>query len=224
MLFRSGSDLTAKKSWFLFDDEIVAIGSDINSNSGRMIETTVEQRKIEGSNTLIINGMNQSEILDWTDTIQDVEWAYLEGDREDTHIGYYFPDKATLHAKRETRTGTFHEVSLNNDHKLYSNNYLTMWLDHGKSPEQETYAYALLPGKTEAEIADYAAAPQFKVLAQTAAVHAVRETSLGMLGINFWQAGAVEYITAQTPCSLMVKAPLHSSEVLEILFVPIFAA
>ncbi|WP_171056078.1 polysaccharide lyase family 8 super-sandwich domain-containing protein [Paenibacillus sinopodophylli] len=41
-----GSTLTAKKSWFMFDDEIVALGAGINSFDNRMIETTIENRML----------------------------------------------------------------------------------------------------------------------------------------------------------------------------------
>ncbi|KRE69601.1 polysaccharide lyase family 8 super-sandwich domain-containing protein [Paenibacillus sp. Soil750] len=42
----AGSTLKAKKSWFTFDDEIVALGSGINSTDGRVIETTIENRSL----------------------------------------------------------------------------------------------------------------------------------------------------------------------------------
>lgn len=53
----------AKKSWFMFDDEVVALGSDIRStldNSG--VETIVENRKVamDKSNTLTVNGVVQN--------------------------------------------------------------------------------------------------------------------------------------------------------------------
>lgn len=38
------STLTAKKSWFMFDDEIVALGAGISSTDNRTIETIVENR------------------------------------------------------------------------------------------------------------------------------------------------------------------------------------
>ncbi len=39
-------DLTAKKAWFFFDDEIVCLGTDINSTTGSSVYTTVENRKL----------------------------------------------------------------------------------------------------------------------------------------------------------------------------------
>lgn len=54
----TGSSLSGKKSWFLFDDEMVALGSDIKNLSGNPTETIVENRQLThaGDNKLIING------------------------------------------------------------------------------------------------------------------------------------------------------------------------
>ncbi|MFD2328103.1 polysaccharide lyase family 8 super-sandwich domain-containing protein [Cohnella sp. GCM10020058] len=41
-----GSSLTAKKSWFMFDDEVVALGAGINSTDNRTIETTIDNRML----------------------------------------------------------------------------------------------------------------------------------------------------------------------------------
>jgi hypothetical protein len=41
-----GSTLKAKKSWFMFDDEVVALGTGITSTDNRTIETTVENRML----------------------------------------------------------------------------------------------------------------------------------------------------------------------------------
>ncbi|OAS22099.1 polysaccharide lyase family 8 super-sandwich domain-containing protein [Paenibacillus oryzisoli] len=42
----ASSSLKARKSWFMFDDEIVALGSGINSTDNRKIETTIENRML----------------------------------------------------------------------------------------------------------------------------------------------------------------------------------
>lgn len=43
--------LMAKKSWFMFDDEVVALGSDINANDGFEVQTVVENRKLKKTET-----------------------------------------------------------------------------------------------------------------------------------------------------------------------------
>src|SRR5690606_36369454 len=56
----SGGSPSAHKSWFMFDDEVVALGSDIKTTTprGREVETVVENRKLNaaGTNTLTVDG------------------------------------------------------------------------------------------------------------------------------------------------------------------------
>lgn len=96
----SNMNVSAKKSWFMFDDEVVALGAGINSTSGRTIETVVENRAINsnGSNTLIVNGIEKPVNNGWSESMNNVDWAYLEGTG-----GYYFPGGTTLKGLREER-------------------------------------------------------------------------------------------------------------------------
>ena len=53
----------SRKSWFMFDDEVVAVGSDIRSTlAGSDVETIVENRKVnlDKSNVLTVNGEEQA--------------------------------------------------------------------------------------------------------------------------------------------------------------------
>ena len=43
------NDLTAKKSWFMFDDEVVALGADIQSTTGFEVQTVLDNRLLTGS-------------------------------------------------------------------------------------------------------------------------------------------------------------------------------
>lgn len=53
-----GSTLKAKKSWFMFDDEVVALGTGITSTDNRTIETTIENRML--TKTQITQGIDPS--------------------------------------------------------------------------------------------------------------------------------------------------------------------
>lgn len=66
--------------------------------------------------------------------------------------------------------------------------YFTLWLDHGKSPKDATYAYVLLPGCDAAATAAFAAAPGVEILANTPQVQAARNTKEGVTGFSFWEA------------------------------------
>jgi hypothetical protein len=93
-----GVTLTEKKSWFMFDDEVVCLGAGITSTDNRPIETTVENRKLDrtGSNAFTVNRVSQSKVPGWTETMAGVTWAHLAGTASAAGIGYYFPQAATI--------------------------------------------------------------------------------------------------------------------------------
>ncbi|MEK3884651.1 polysaccharide lyase family 8 super-sandwich domain-containing protein [Paenibacillus sp. PL2-23] len=207
----SGRTLNARKSWFMFDDEIVALGSGITSTDGIAVETIVENRKLSaaGSETLTVNGTAQSSTLGWSDTLTGVQWAHLAGSPPGSDIGYYFPQTADINALREARTGKWSQINTRPGTPSHSitNNYMTMWFNHGANPSAASYEYVLLPNKTSAQVASYAAAPSIEVLANTAEVQAVRDNILGIVGANFWTDGAheVDFIKSNKKASVMTK-------------------
>src|SRR5690606_6999616 len=117
----------------------------------------------------------------------NINWAHLEGNAPGSDIGYYFPGTANVKALREARSGNWNEVGTSNAAAAAS--YLTMYYDHGANPEDASYAYAVLPNKSAAEMAAYSASPKIEVLANTGDVQSVKQTELGMTGANFWTSG-----------------------------------
>ncbi|NCZ52893.1 MAG: hypothetical protein EBY81_03215, partial [Verrucomicrobia bacterium] len=51
----AGTELYAKKSWFMLDDEIVCLGAGITCTSGGQVDTTVENRKLGKTGTTTFN-------------------------------------------------------------------------------------------------------------------------------------------------------------------------
>ena len=102
------ADVEAKKSWFMFDDEVVALGAGITSTSGRTIETVFENRAInsQGNNTLTVNGIAKPSSLGWSETMNDVNWIHLDGTG-----GYVFPDSTQVKGLRERREGEWYDIN-----------------------------------------------------------------------------------------------------------------
>ncbi|MGV2881706.1 hyaluronate lyase [Paenibacillus sonchi] len=203
--------LGAKKSWFMFDDEMVSLGAGITSTDNIAVETIMENRKLNtaGSNTLTVNGEVQPSSLGWSDTIDLVDWAHLSGSTAGADTGYYFPQNVSLAAMREARTGNWKQINPRpvTPSTPITRNYMTLWLNHGMNPSSGEYQYVLLPGKTAAQVAAYAAAPDIEVLANSSSVQAVKETELGIIGANFWEDGAssVDLITVSKKASVMTR-------------------
>ena len=205
-----GSTLTAKKSWFLFDNEIVALGTGITSADQSVIETTVENRKLTdtGDNSFLVNGEPQLATLDGSAALANVSWAHLAGNVPGADLGYYFPQPTTLKGIREARTNLWSQINgKSGSSTLVARNYLTLWLDHGVNPANAGYAYVLLPNKSPAEVAGYAASPDIVILENSSRAQAVRETRLNLTAANFWNDGAatVAGITVDKKSSVMMQ-------------------
>ena len=215
-------DLKGKKSWFMFDDEIVCLGAGItNKNMELPVETTIENKKLrkDGSNQLLVNGekteipvkeANVKELVERTADIsgtsfEQVNWAHLEGNQS-VGTGYYFPEENTeIQVRRGQTTGSWKDVGTFEGES--TENYLEMWVDHGQNPENASYSYVLLPEISAEETENYAQAPKVTILENSSEVQAVRHETLKITGINFWQeqGGSIDGITSNKAASVMLQ-------------------
>jgi hyaluronate lyase len=208
------STLTAKKSWFVFDDEIVSLGSGITSTDNRAIETIVENRKISGDNVFTVNGTAKPSSIGWTEKMKDVSWGHLQGNVTGSDIGYYFPTAASVEGLREARTGKYTDIDNRSGtpNTPINSNYLTLWFDHGISPSNTTYQYVTLPNFSAQQTGDYAEDPDIVVLENTEEVQAVKERKLSIIGANFWKdmdstvmVDGVAWISSNKKASVMTR-------------------
>lgn len=206
-LHTPGTDLYAKKSWFMFDNEIVALGADIHSTEANHVETIIENRKIDGDNQFVVNGIEKSIEPGWSETIHDSQWAHLQGNVEGADIGYYFPESTEMQFLRETRTGSWAEMRKAESSEKISANYLTMWFDHGEAPIQGSYSYVLLPNMSKEKTQEYAANPDIIIIENSEHVQAVKDTKLCLIGANFWSDSlqTVDKITCDKKASVMMS-------------------
>ncbi|HEX6681992.1 MAG TPA: polysaccharide lyase 8 family protein [Candidatus Limnocylindrales bacterium] len=201
------SALRAKKSWFCFDQYVVALGAGITRRrdgaTQSRIETVVENRNLHasGTNALLVDGAAQPVTPGWDRKFQDPTWAHLEGVG-----GYVFPAGGSLRVLREERTGSWRNMHRTGPTAPITRRYVTMWFDHGDGPVDESYAYLLLPGASPARTAEIATDPgNVQILVNTNEIQAVRVPRLGLTAMNFWQAGSQSGIIVDAPCSLLIR-------------------
>ena len=211
----NNDSLKANKSWFMFDDEVVALGSGIISNDDYVVETIIDNKKINktGSNKLIIDGVKRDKALGWSEDIKGAKWAHVEGNTASSDIGYYFPKGSDINALREHRTGAWTDISKTTklskpiDPTQKENNFLCLYIDHGKAPKDATYSYVLLPNKSSDEVASYANNPKVQIIEDSSKVHAVKHMGLKIIAANFWnnEKTSVDIITSDKKSSVIVK-------------------
>ncbi len=203
------SDLEAKKSWFVFGDQIVSLGAGIKTTAGDTTETIVENRKIDNNNKLLVNG-SEAVAADSTEQ-KNASWAWLSENTKGSAIGYYFPEETQVSLKRETRTGKWSEVNANlsaGDADAVTKQYISIAMDHGMNPAGAAYSYVLLPGKTQEEMASYAKDNGIKILSNTDSLQAAADTVMGVSGYNFFAAGESEVPVQYGITKLTSDAPV----------------
>ena len=163
-----GVSLEAKKSWFLLDDAVIAVGSGIRSEADAPVETTVENRMLRGDASFF--------------QAPNGKWAYLDGTG-----GYYFPNGAGWKTAEIERQGSWKDITESGSTASLKRRYRTIWLDHGAKPDGVKYAYAILPDTTRAQMEAYAAAPGFQIVENSENAHAISVQKAGMRAVNFWK-------------------------------------
>ncbi|MEU1150444.1 polysaccharide lyase 8 family protein [Streptomyces sp. NPDC005863] len=212
-LLADGSTLRARKVWFCLDDVVVALGADIGARDGRTIETVVENRVLRGAGPtrrLLVDGLPQPGHDGWSARRRSARWGHLDGTG-----GYVFPDfpgrprDLGLHALREERAGAWRDINTGADTggstTEVRRRYLTLWLDHGVSPDAASYAYVLLPGASAAATALWALARPVRIVANDATVQAVEARREGVFAAHFWAAGRAGGLAASGPGTVLVR-------------------
>lgn len=202
--------LTALKSWFLFGNHIIALGSDITSRNSAKVETIIDNRKlsplgehaITADGTRICRKTGSAEI----ETLNP-KWIHMAGSERGADVGYFFPEQCCVHAMREQRQGTWKEINDAGSPEKMERFYQMLWFDHGEAPAGDTYAYVLLPGYSEQETACFAEEPRVRILELNAQVHAVEDSELGITAAHFWKPGW--YTSGGIACSSQASIVLQ---------------
>lgn len=198
----SSINTSARKGWFYFDDEVVCLGAGINSTNQYNIATTVNQCILD-NNLFISTGGQVSTIEDKTPVSTNPDWV-LHG-----KVGYIFPQGANISISRETRTGNWKSINSANPDRVTSKDIFGLWINHGTKPQNDAYAYIIVPNKTTpAELNSYDK-KNIHILANTPQVQAVKHAGLNLWQFIFFEATTFTSetltITVDKPCAIMLK-------------------
>lgn len=177
----------ARKSYFFFDDRIVALGSDIeNENTSYPTETTLFQNYMEA----------ESEPVWISDTGAITEFPYKQqlALTQDAWVmdnkanGYYIPAGQTISLSRSEQQSKHQK-----DGTDTAGNFATAWIDHGKAPKEGTYQYAVLVDTTEQKMKEFASSMEsadqapYVVLQQNRMGHIVHDRDSGITGYALFE-------------------------------------
>lgn len=174
-------ELTARKSYFFFDDEIVCLGSAIACPTSNDVVTTVNQCYLQGEVT------------------KGERWFH------NGQMGYVVLDPQKYEMFAGPRTGRWTTLTDAGSPREVTLPIFQLCCSHGSQPQNGTYAYALLPGLSAKQTADRAAHPETEVVSNTGDIQAVWNKRLAVTMAVFHTAGEAAGIAVDHPCVVMLR-------------------
>ena len=171
--------LRAKKSFFVVENRIVCLGSDIeNSLEGAPVHTTLFQKSLDSSE-------------------EDIQFISEEGFIKDHDGVTYIVRDAKIHF----RSGLQH--SLHEESDMPTEGLFELaYIDHGDIVKDGRYEYAvILPGGTSDAAASY------EIVRHDSNVHSVKDIPTGIVSAAIFEEGSVDqHIVYSSPAMLMYSA------------------
>ncbi len=139
MLLRKDG-LSADKFWFFADSVIVCLGAGIESDSILKVVTSIEQCWEKGK----VHVYRGVEPLSFTEGA-----VYDINDLKILHngLGYlFFKNEGQCIIDAAKVKGSWHDIMQMYPEETVSGNVFSIYLNHGKSPENVSYSYMIIPG------------------------------------------------------------------------------
>lgn len=223
--------ITAKKSWFLFDDEVVLMEAGVTSTSANTVRSVIENRKLAGAgaNALTVTTAAGSTSLTaptLSQMFNGVTSMHLAGNDAGDSMGYVFPDgAANVFGYRNAYSDKWSSINQNASQNppgdpTVTERYQLLSRPYPAQPTDQSFSYVLLPGATTSDVDVYRTTPEVQTLTNTASVQAVEEKSLGIVAANFWNDGPTtidrggsDWLTVDKKSSVMVRVTATTVEV-----------
>ncbi|WEK17777.1 MAG: polysaccharide lyase family 8 super-sandwich domain-containing protein [Candidatus Pedobacter colombiensis] len=198
---------SAKKSWFMFDDEIVCLGTGIGSTLPYSVSTTLNQTILANDGlTLCTGGRISHYKKDLHLSFKDqLEWVWHD------HVGYVFPQKGNVYLSAENRVGDWTGISMTGEDvnkKVEAKSVFQLNLQHGIRPENGKYAYILLPGiESPMKVKHYLEKKNISIESNTEKLQAVYHHRLKIWQVVFYE-GNVQFDDGQIKVSTDIPSVL----------------
>ena len=200
----------AHKTWFCFDREIVCLGAAINGPA-KLPAQLADQHVLTSVNQCLLRtpviaqiGKSQTTLEPGRHTDRRFRWVHHD------RIAYVFPEPADLTVAAQSQTGSRDDVNkYHRNAPEASRKVFSLWLDHGVTPNNDHYAYAIVPNVTPGQLTDYLESWPIEIIANEPNLQAVRHQTLRLTQAAFYKPGRLACPDARTvrvdrPCLLML--------------------
>jgi chondroitin-sulfate-ABC endolyase/exolyase len=181
--------LRARKSYFFFDNRVVALGSNICSTlPGKPVNTTLFQVYLPKTDAPVgVNGEMIS-AFPYSKRLEKGQNFVSDGLNN-----YFFVKQGNVQVTKSLQQSLDHETD-----KPTQNNFALAAIDHGATPGNASYEYMVLVQPTDNEVKSASKAFSTKdkmpyiVLEQDSLAHIVTDKAIGITGYALFEAGKVK--------------------------------
>ncbi len=194
---------SARKGYFYFDDEMVALGAGISSTRPYEVHTTVNQAIAKENAS--VDGVALPKGTE-PETYTNPKWAYND------QIGYVFPENSQVTVSNKDQTSSWLNQA------AQTKQAFSLYFNHGINPSNAAYEYIVVPGKEASEVEAYSQNIPVKILSNTTELQAVRNEALKQTQVIFYNGGSLEYrpgakITVNQPCLAIIDESAETPKV-----------
>lgn len=187
--YRDG--ITARKAWIFTDDYILCLGAGISADSGCVITTSIEQQVKKGDLFQLQNNVWETKSI--TDFSSQNEIRFFSGNK-----GYIILGESKGIALQESRSGKWNNIMAMYPNDMIENKEVfSLWIDHGKDPQNATYQYLVLPAKSKDETKDFKT-EDIQVISNTKDIQAI-----------WLSKGKMAFVAAYTPADIQVSKDIY---------------
>jgi chondroitin AC lyase len=181
--------LQARKSWFLFGDVVVCLGTGIRSPEGVPVATSVDQSLFREKPEVFVQKEGT------------YSWMLHH------HTGYFFPENDRVRFSTGPVAGAWNFVARRYPLQISKERLFKLWIDHGTNPEDETYQYILVPNADRQKLDRLGESFPFRIVNRKDRQEVWR-TDGSQAGIVFYQPGKSEAfggLAVDCPCVVLLE-------------------
>ncbi|GHF97281.1 chloramphenicol resistance protein [Thalassotalea marina] len=193
--------LNAHKSWFMFDEGVLALGAGISFAGDSQVLTTVEQNLRQGDVTINGKPMESS-----SQQLNGTSWLHHR------NTGYIILNNADIKVQAQQKQGNWFDINNNKSRDLISLEVFEVTVNH---QQKDNYAYFIYPGKTVNQTQAWFDEKPITILANNTNVQAAWHINKQQLQAVFYQPGQITLsdgtiVSVNKPCVLLLEQALNT--------------
>ena len=168
------STLTGNKAYFILENIFIFIGNNISCDDNYDVETIIENRKLNGKFYI-----GNKEINDKIGVISN-NYIYIEN-----YGGIYIPDYT------------------NAKYSITNNDFLEIYIEHGRKIKNSSYNYFILPKIEKNDIEKYV--HNIEIISNNKKITAIKNKNNNIEEYIFWEKGKIGDLEVDNPCTLIIS-------------------